>query len=291
MLNKKQCYLCGDRKFRQRSGTVRDKTELEVFECASCGLVFLSSFDHIRDDFYGNSEMHGEEMLDVQTWLKKTASDDERWFQYLKPVLGNCRLLDFGCGAGGFLLKARECAETACGIEPENRLRDHFKKCNLTVFPDICGLRINMQKEKYDVITMFHVLEHLRDPKDVLCELRGILNGKGRIVIEVPNAEDALLTLYNSGPFSDFTYWSCHLFLYSVKTLQMLFEKADLKVNYIDQVQRYPLSNHLFWLSEGKAGGHQKWDFLNSLELHSAYEKQLASIGKCDTIIASVSKM
>jgi len=54
---------------------VRDKPELEIFECASCGLVFLSSFDHIRDGFYESSEMHGEEMPDVQTWLKETAWD------------------------------------------------------------------------------------------------------------------------------------------------------------------------------------------------------------------------
>jgi len=72
--------------------------------------------------------------------------------------------------------------------------------------------------------------------------------------------------------------------------LEMLFSKVNLKVNYIKKIQRYPLANYLYWLANGKPGGHQKWHFLNSPELHAAYEKQLAAIGKCDTILASVSR-
>ncbi len=56
-MDMKQCYLCGGTEFNKRPGSVRDNPELEVLECASCGLVFLSSFDHIRDGFYENSEM------------------------------------------------------------------------------------------------------------------------------------------------------------------------------------------------------------------------------------------
>lgn len=71
----------------------------------------------------------------------------------------------------------------------------------------------------------------------------------------------------------------------------MLFSQIELKVNYITQVQRYPLANHLYWLAKEKPGGHQSWHFIDSLELHAAYEKSLASIGKCDTIIASISRV
>jgi hypothetical protein len=128
MTDVKKCYLCGSTEFNKRPGSVRDNTELEVVECASCKLVFLSSFDHIRDGFYESSEMHGKEMPDVQTWLKETAWDDERRFQYLKQVLPNRKLLDFGCGAGGFLLKARELAEKAHCLEPDSLLTSHFQR-------------------------------------------------------------------------------------------------------------------------------------------------------------------
>lgn len=285
-----KCYLCGAKQLVKRMGSVRDNPELEIFKCASCGLVFLSSFNHVKDGFYESSEMHGEEIPDVQAWLKETASDDERRFQYIKSVLPNCKLLDFGCGAGGFLLRARELAATVFGVEAESRLKNHFQNHNLTVFQNLSDIPGNICKEGYDIVTMFHVLEHLSDPKSVLSELNKMLAENGQIIIEVPNANDALLTLYNNEPFSNFTYWSCHLFLYTVKTLQMLFDQVNLKVNYIKQVQRYPLSNHLYWLANGCPGGHQKWHFLDSPDLHTAYEKQLAAIGKCDSIMASISK-
>lgn len=134
---------------------------------------------------------------------------------------------------------------------------------------------------------MFHVLEHLIDPVNVLETLRSTLSENGKLIIEVPNSNDALLTLYNSKSFSEFTYWSCHLYLFNPSTLKTVIEKAGYKVNYIKQIQRYPLSNHLYWLSKELPGGHQKWGFLDSVELHSQYENQLAALGICDTLIAS----
>jgi len=289
--HQKECYLCGGTKFKKRPGSVRDRPELEVFECVSCGLVFLSSFDHIGDSFYENSGMHGKDTLDIQDWIRETEWDDKRRFQYLKLALPNQRLLDFGCGTGGFLLKARDLAATAHGVELETRLSRHYESRGLTVFQNLADITSAIQRRGgYDIITMFHVLEHIPDPKSILVELSEILADVGQIIVEVPNADDALLTLYKNKPFSDFTYWSCHLFLFTAKTLKMLFSQVNLKVNYIKQIQRYPLANHLYWLVNGKPGGHKKWHFLNSPELHAAYEKQLATIGKCDTILASVSR-
>jgi 2-polyprenyl-3-methyl-5-hydroxy-6-metoxy-1,4-benzoquinol methylase len=287
----RQCYLCGGTEFNNRAGSVRDKPELEIFECAACGLVFLSSFDHIVNGFYEDSKMHdGEGSLDLQAALNETAWDDERRFQYLKAVLPNRRLLDFGFGAGGFLLRARGVVEVAHGVEPEARFRNHFKSEGLTVFPDLSEIPQDIQEGGYDIITMFHVLEHIPDPRTLLSELSQRLKKDGQLIIEVPNASDALLELYQCDQFSRFTYWSCHLFLFTGQTLSELARQTGMKVNYVKQVQRYPLSNHLHWLAKGLPGGHVKWNFLDSAILKDAYEKQLASIGCCDTIIASLSR-
>ena len=78
------------------------------------------------------------------------------------------------------------------------------------------------------------------------------------MIIEVPNSSDALLTLYENEPFQNFTYWSQHLFLFNEKTMTELVKKAGLKLNWIKHVQRYPLSNNLYWLAKGEPGGHQK---------------------------------
>lgn len=278
------CYLCGKKDIKTRPGKVRDKPCLKVLECKSCGLVFLSSFSHINEGFYESSGMHGGD-ANTEEWIRETEWDDERRYNFLFRVLENKSVLDFGCGNGGFLIKAKEIARQIKGVEPETSLRTYFLRKELEVFPNIDEV-----SGYYDVITLFHVLEHVIDPKNILTKLAGILNDGGQIIVEVPNANDAMIGLYRSEPFLNFTYWSCHLFLFTGSTLNMLAEQAGLKANYIKQIQRYPLSNHLYWLARGTPGGHQKWSFLDSPDLNAAYEKQLASIGCCDTIIASFSK-
>ena len=126
------------------------------------------------------------------------------------------------------------------------------------------------------MITAFHVIEHLSDPVSMLKTLEAKLSKNGRIVVEVPSSEDALLTLYDSSAFQHFTYWSQHLFLFNAETLRRLAKQAGLCIVSIQQYQRYPLSNHLHWLSKGKPGGHQKWAFLDSPELKTAYANALA---------------
>ena len=124
-----------------------------------------------------------------------------------------------------------------------------------------------------------------------LQELVQIEKVHGKLIIEVPNANDALLTIYQNEAFSNFTYWSCHLYLYTKHTLELLAKKAGLKVEFIKHIQRYPLSNHLHWLSKNKAGGHEKWgNFLDSKDLNQAYENQLATLGATDTLIACFTK-
>lgn len=290
MTPQNRCYLCQSKEFSLRPGSVRDNQDLKVYECDGCGLVYLSSFEHVRADLYEESGMHGAQPLDIKKWLSTTEQDDERRFQYLKPFLAGKTVLDFGCGAGGFLIKAKQLASKVYGVELERRLQEHFRVHNLSVFENIDTVLHEHGKLKCDVITLFHVLEHLPDPKGMLMDLASLLKMGGEIIIEVPHADDALLSLYECEPFSHFTYWSCHLFLFTVKTLELLAEQAGLKVNYIKQVQRYPLSNHLYWLAKGKPGGHQVWHFLNSPEIHGAYEKQLASVGKCDTLTMSLSR-
>jgi 2-polyprenyl-3-methyl-5-hydroxy-6-metoxy-1,4-benzoquinol methylase len=142
----------------------------------------------------------------------------------------------------------------------------------------------------FDVITAFHVLEHVPDPRAMLRGLVSKLAPGGRVVIEVPNSDDALLTLYESEAFRHFTYWSQHLFLFNPETLRRTVAGSGLRVTAIHQVQRYPLANHLHWLSRKKPGGHAAWSFLDVPALNAAYASALGVIGRCDTIVAYLEK-
>ncbi len=278
------CYLCDHSDFRVRKGAVRDAPSLQILECANCGLVALSSLQHISAGHYEESGMHGEELPTMESWLRETEPDDQRRFEMLKTALANRRVLDFGCGAGGFLHRARSLAAAVAGVEPERRVREHWG-ADLALYGSLAEAG-----EGYDLITAFHVVEHLPDPRAMLRELAERLKNGGRLVIEVPSSEDALLTLYANDAFQRFTYWSQHLYLFNAETLRRLSTQAGLRVLSIQQFQRYPLSNHLYWLSRNQPGGHKHWSFLDTPALSESYAASLATVGKCDTLIAHLEK-
>ena len=277
-----KCYLCGATTFFKRKGRVRDAPQIKVIECKSCGLVSLSSLRHINSRFYEKSQMHGSDLISMETWLKESEVDDSRRLKALKPYILSRHILDFGCGAGGCLYLAKPFAESVTGIEAEARVQS-FWQGQIAIWNDIPLTRM-----RYDLITAFHVMEHLPDPRATLVRLSSLLEHSGRLILEVPNSEDALLTLYDCDAFQHFSYWSPHLFLFNSKTLELLVKQSGLKLIAIEHVQRYPLSNHLHWLSRGSPGGHRVWGFLDSPELVSAYSRSLGTIGMTDTIVAHV---
>jgi len=137
---------------------------------------------------------------------------------------------------------------------------------------------------KFDIITLFHVIEHLPRPKVLLAKLKNLLTKNGKIIIETPNSDDALISLYKNKSFMDSTFWSCHLFLFNQKTLEETAKQSGLQLDSITQIQRYPLANHLHWLAKSKPNGHQEWAFLDSKKINALYEKQLRLLGMCDTL-------
>ena len=208
-----KCPICRGWVKQIHQGT-RDNASIAVYECHECGTKFLSTAD--RENDYENGymfEVDNVKEVDTEEWLRMSAPDDIRRHEMLRGVCRGKRLLDFGCGFGGFLTRISEVTDTCCGVEPG-----------------------------------------------------------GIMVIEVPNAEDALLSLYESGRFADFTYWIPHLFLYTMKSLSMLIEKSGFyTIESAGQVQRYSIANHLMWLAMGKPGGHEAWSFPDSKEIGRAH--------------------
>jgi 2-polyprenyl-3-methyl-5-hydroxy-6-metoxy-1,4-benzoquinol methylase len=97
--------------------------------------------------------MHGNEYtVDIETWIKNTACDDNRRFKLYADMIKNKDILDFGCGTGGFLKQARKVAHNVYGIELEKRLVSYFLNNTLTVYS-----RIQDLDHKVDYIFMFHV--------------------------------------------------------------------------------------------------------------------------------------
>ena len=277
-----RCFLCGSDDAHVIHKGTRGKDCVDVLQCDSCGLVRLSEVVDDIDNFYENSGMRNKVQQPIEVIRRNTRIDDERRYRFTEKMIENKSILDFGCGAGGFLLRAKKAAKQVYGVELEKAVRDTLVKEGVKCYTSLADIG------RVDVITLFHVLEHLEDPLSYLAEFKKHLEPDGYILIEVPNADDALLSLYQNVNFADFTYWSCHLYLYTLATLRRLAKKAGFKVGFIKQIQRYSLANHLYWLSRGKPGGHYTWSFMENSELDQRYGEMLANLGIADTIIAKL---
>ena len=286
------CYLCQSENSKKISAKLRGYTEEEaekryMLKCENCNLVYISNTDHITENFYENSNMLPSDIAtNFEKWNRLNYNDNQRRLEQFKNLLLNKDILDFGAGSGGFVRAVKNLVNSCDIVELDNSLADFLEReFDNPVYRSIDGIP---SSSKYDVIFLFHVIEHLKDPANILKSISKHLKPNGCIIVEVPNADDALISVYDNSAFKDFFYWDCHLFYFDNKTLASLAKKANLEAEYVRQIQRYPISNTLYWLSNNKPGGHHLFDFLDSETLNKQYEASLSAIGKCDTIVAKL---
>ena len=261
---------------------VRDRDDVAVLRDPVTEVIVLSRSDHVSDGYYEDrqeSESYRVHETDVST---PRLEDNIRRAADFGRYICNKRWLDFGCGLGGMLDEMATDALWAGGLEPNREraavvtAKGHHVVSSLSELED----------HSVDVVSMFHVLEHLIAPSEELLQLRRVLSPGGVLLIEVPHARDALITLYESEAFRRFTFWSEHLVLHVRFSLRVLLEMAGFNSVEISGRQRYPLANHLYWLSKQKPGGHEVWGFLSSNGLDEMYESRIAALDRTDTLVA-----
>ena len=279
------CDICGAKSFFVHSGT-RDNPSIDVYECSKC---HTKQLDKIIENDYANGFMNGKNSMsfeEITTRLDECRDDDKRRAAMVLPWIKNKTILDFGCGFGGFISFVSDIVKSVSGVELGNDELDYMLGQGYDVKKSILEY-----DNQFDVITMFHVFEHLRNPIEWLSIISEKLRKDGLLFIEVPNANDALLSLYNNSSFEDFTYWSAHLYLYTKESLRNVINgNGNFMIEDEGQVQRYPLANHLYWLSNGKPGGQKKWSFLNTDEVNTAYKTLLEKQDMCDTLFFRIRK-
>jgi len=102
----------------------------------------------------------------------------------------------------------------------------------------------------YDVICMFHVLEHISDPIKFLNNVKKCLKPSGKLIIEVPNYFDYIKQL--SSAYKDAVYFRAHLSYFTPDTLTAILEKTGFTNIKINGVQRYSVENAIRWIRTGK---------------------------------------
>lgn len=283
-----QLGICEQSSIKPYYPHVRDREDIAVFKCQKSGVIILSDSSHMDNSHYEKKEYFrychpGDRKYAINTGLE----DLIRRKKLLQQIVSNRMWLDVGTGSGGILDQLSPLASQVVAVEPQEMARDILQDLGYQVYPDIKSVA----ESEFDVVTLFHCFEHFTDPLEELRQIYKKMSRQGKLIIEVPHANDFLLSFLDLESFKKFTFWSEHLILHTRFSLGCFLEKAGFKQIVIEGCQRYPLANHLYWLSQNQPGGHLKWSFLRSEELDSAYEHLLAQIDKTDTIIATAVKL
>lgn len=208
-----------------------------VSYCLECELYFLPDTPDKKEifDFYESQAYHYSKIQNfIKPFFRKFRVASQ--CSYIKKEIGalkNKRVLEVGAGDGLLLSKFRE--NILKGTEYSGVYKDQaLKKYGIGLISD----EIIDIKEKYDLVILSHVFEHLPNINKVVGELAGLLENGGYLFIEVPNSPKPRDRDY----FYINKYLSTtHLYNFTSKSLRKVFKREELEIFNLSRC-RYNLS-------------------------------------------------
>ena len=147
-------------------------------------------------------------------------------------------ILDIGAGTGDFLLYCKKHGMNISGVEPNERARKQAFLKGIKLQPDLK----NISNKQYDVITLWHSLEHIPNLFECVNQLKNCLVKEGKMFVAVPNFKSFDANYYKE-------FWAAydvprHLWHFSQKSIHLIFESVEMKVTEI-----HPLKFDSFYVS------------------------------------------
>ena len=193
--------------------------------------MILSPFWHVRNANWAYrppsrrfEPILQQALLWAPSWhnLKLCERRRLRFMEYIAGRTNKKRLLDIGCGDGSFLLGAREAGWKVTGTELNARQGRSF---GLDVRHTLDHIG---PTQRFDFITMWHSLEHIRDIKSTLFSIAGLLAPQGRLIIAVPNSRSLQAKLF--GPRWLHLDVPRHLYHFDPGSLRFSLENAGFRI-------------------------------------------------------------
>ena len=198
----------------------------DIFQCRTCSLVFnepsSEGFDHLAE----YARVDDPEYLEQRTARRLTYG---RELERIEALRAPGDLLDVGCYTGFFLEQARERGWRVRGVEPSKWAADHAKaRLGLDVFAGpVEAYAAAAGAERFDVVTLWDVLEHLSDPVSVLRRIHALLRPGGLLAFTTHNLDRPLARLLRGRyPF----FMEMHTLHLNDRTLALLLETAGFEL-------------------------------------------------------------
>ena len=217
------CILCGA---RDREALIK-LGSWNVYKCSSCGLGFLDprpseedmaelyNKEYCEKHFTGGGKFNSAE-------FKKRLNLETHRVQFFKKIKKEGKVLDVGCGYGYFLAACRTYGYDVHGLDISIWASQHA--ADKLGIPISYGLinTAELPRQSFDIITMWHFLEHTPNPRKAILKARDWLKNDGVLIIDVPNYEgtDARKN------WKEWVGWDLpyHLYHFTPQTLQELLK-------------------------------------------------------------------
>lgn len=209
------CTLCENDQFTPVADTdCKSGKALHIVLCNQCGLIQQSpipSESELRDYYATEYRMdYKKTLVPKSKHIHRSARLAIQRLEQLRAAgITSGDLLDIGAGSGEFVTVCARSGFSAEGAEPNVGYSDYARseygaRVHTSELNDITGT--------YDVVTMFHVMEHLRSPGQAFAKLHSLLKPGGHLLIEVPWAVSPAISPSNR-------YFKAHLHYFDLETL------------------------------------------------------------------------
>ncbi|MDO9512824.1 MAG: class I SAM-dependent methyltransferase [Bacteroidales bacterium] len=228
------CPICYQQKFKPYLSTIDYSVSQECFdiiECEICGHKSTFPLPVDLDPYYNSESYHPHEVSSgsfIEKAYRFVRTINLRLkFDQLRRLGSGLEILDYGCGTGEFLDFCKSQGFYVSGYEPNSKAGLLTSKRGITM------VELNdIQKavRKYDIISLWHVLEHIPDLNSTVEMLKRNLRPEGRILIAVPNIQSTDSYLYSKS-------WAAldvprHLHHFSPAILNRLFNNNGFVLDY-----------------------------------------------------------
>jgi len=231
------CAVCKSSE-RKKIYTIKG---FEVVKCLSCDFVYVNprvsneDLPKLYSENYFNNSQYGYLEYEATAHLRK--KNFERWYKdiskFLSPEKG--KVLDIGCASGYFLETLRNKGWEVQGIELDSEMIKVLHEKNIPVYTNT--LNTFETSEKYHLITLFDVLEHLPDADKTFEKLAAMLHPEGVIALITPDVSSFQHSLFGKRWFQFKPQEHIHYF--SPKTLQKVILPHHLKMVHIQKSGQY----------------------------------------------------
>ena len=238
MIEVKECPICEGQDL-EHFMNVQDhsisKEEFRIVKCNDCGLKITSPRPADEDlgryyeseDYVSHSDTSKGIINKVYQQVKNITLKQKE--KLITSFGTKKKLLDLGCGTGDFLVYCKEKGWQVSGLEPDPNARKRAQEKGLENVQDSSALfSLN---ERFGVITMWHVMEHVSDLNGYMQKLNELLDENGRLIIAVPNPDSYDAQKYRS-------HWAAydvprHLFHFSKNNIRDLANKHGFTLEEI----------------------------------------------------------